>query len=126
MNKAIIMSITLLLTVTFSGCGEADQVDSILREAQFDGKAVMLELGSVGCIPCERMKPVLEKLQHVYRGKLEVIFVDVRKDRENARRFGITVIPTQVFLDKNGEEFHRHMGYYAYEEIELLLRTWGL
>ena len=86
----------------------------------------MLELGSVGCIPCEQMKPVMEKLRTNYKGKLEVLFVDVRKDRENGRRFGVTMIPTQVFLDKNGKEFHRHMGFYGYEEIEPVLKKAGL
>lgn len=86
----------------------------------------MLELGSVGCIPCEQMKPVMAKLSSSYKGKLDVIFVDVRKDGESARRFGVTVIPTQVFLDKTGKEFHRHIGYYAYEEIVPVLKKAGL
>jgi hypothetical protein len=46
--------------------------------------------------------------------------VDVRKDRENGRRFGVAVIPTQVFL-----EFHRHIGFYGYEEIAPVLRKAG-
>ncbi|HYQ47617.1 MAG TPA: thioredoxin family protein, partial [Thermodesulfovibrionales bacterium] len=83
--------------------------------AQKEGKAVMLELGSVGCLPCEQMKPVMEKLRTNYKGRLEVIFIDVRKVRENGSRFGVTMIPTQVFLDRTGREFHRHIGYYAYE-----------
>ena len=86
----------------------------------------MLELGSVGCIPCEQMKPVMEKLRTNYKGKLEVIFVDVRKDKETGRKFGVTMIPTQVFLDKNGKEFHRHMGFYGYEEIAPVLKKAGL
>jgi thioredoxin 1 len=76
----------------------------------------MLELGSVGCLPCEQMKPVMEKLKTNYRGKLEVIFVDVRKDSKNGRRFGVAMIPTQVFLDKDGREFHRHIGFFGYEK----------
>jgi thioredoxin 1 len=86
----------------------------------------MLELGSVGCIPCEQMKPVMEKLRTNYRGKLEVIFVDVRKDKDTARKFGVYAIPTQVFLDKNGKEFHRHIGFYGYEEIEPVLKKAGI
>jgi len=86
----------------------------------------MLELGSVGCVPCEQMKPVIEKLRTNYRGKLEVLFVDVRNDKETSRRFKVFAIPTQVFLDRNGNEFHRHMGFYGYEEIEPVLKKAGL
>jgi len=111
--------------LAFGVCGNAAEIDNVLHTAKKEGKIVMLELGSVGCIPCEQMKPVMEKLRTNYKGKLEVIFVDVRRDRENGRKFGVTMIPTQVFLDKNGKEFHRHIGYYGYEEIVPVLKKAG-
>ena len=86
----------------------------------------MLELGSVGCIPCEQMKPVMARLSDTYKGKLDVIFVDVKKDRDSARRYGVYMIPVQVFLDTKGKEFHRHIGYYPYEEITPILKKAGI
>jgi thioredoxin 1 len=121
-----LLPFVVLIFLALSGYGNAAEVDTILSNAKRDGKVVMLELGSVGCIPCEQMKPVMEKLRTNYKGKLEVLFVDVRKDRENAGRFGVYVIPTQVFLDKNGKEFHRHIGFYGYEEIEPVMKKAGL
>jgi thioredoxin 1 len=108
------------------GCSNASEIDTLLGNAKKEGKVVMVELGSIGCRPCEQMKPVMEKLRTNYRGKLEVIFVDVRKDRENGRRFGVTMIPTQVFLDKTGKEFFRHSGFFDYGEIVPLLKKAGL
>jgi thioredoxin 1 len=35
-------------------------------------------------------------------------------------------MPTQVFLDQDGREFHRHEGFYPRAEIESLLRARGL
>ncbi len=116
-----------LLSILSSGvCSHAANIDDVLNKAKKEGKAVMLELGSVGCTPCEQMKPVMEKLKTTYKGRLEVIFIDVRKDRDNGRRFGVAMIPTQVFLDKSGKEFHRHIGFYAYEEIEPMLIKSGI
>lgn len=117
---------SLIAILSFGASGQAAGIDDALNNAKKEGKAVMLELGSVGCIPCEQMKPVMEKLRANYKGKLEVIFVDVRKDRESGRRFGVAMIPTQVFLDKNGKEFHRHIGFYAYEKIEPVLKKAGI
>jgi len=117
---------SLIGTLAFWGCGNAAGIDDVLNTAKKEGKIVMLELGSVGCIPCEQMKPVMEKLRTNYKGMLEVIFVDVRRDGENGRKFGVTMIPTQVFLDRTGKEFHRHIGYYGYEEIEPVLKKAGL
>jgi thioredoxin 1 len=109
-----------------SGISQASDVDSMLAQAKADNKVVMLELGSVGCIPCEQMKPVMQKLRDTYKGKLEVLFIDVREDHKTGSQFGVHMIPTQVFLDKNGKEFHRHIGFYAYEEIAPVLKKTGL
>lgn len=124
--KQFIVIPVLLAICCLSGCSKTAGVDDMLSKAEREGKVVMLELGSVGCIPCEQMKPVMEKLRTNYEGKLEVIFVDVKKNRDSGARFGVVMIPTQVFLDKNGNEFHRHAGFYGYEEIVPVLKEQGL
>jgi thioredoxin 1 len=124
MKKMLVLVILTFLAL--SGYGNAGEVDAMLNKAKKEGKIVMLELGSVKCAPCEQMKPVMEKLRTNYKGKLEVFFIDVRKDMETAERFSVFGIPTQVFLDRNGKEFHRHMGFYAYEEIGPVLKKAGL
>ncbi len=125
MNIRLTILVGMLL-VFLSSCSNAGDLDSTLRKAKSEGRIVMLELGSVGCIPCEQMKPVMAKLSDTYKGKLDVIFIDVRKDHDTARRFGVHIIPIQVFLDRTGKEFHRHMGYYPYEEIVLVLKKVGI
>jgi thioredoxin 1 len=125
-EKRLMLLVALITLSTLWGYSNAGEVDTVLSNAKKEGKAVMLELGSVGCIPCEQMKPVMEKLRRNYNGTLEVFFVDVRKDKETARRFGVYVIPTQVFLDKSGKEFHRHIGFYGYEEIAPVLKKAGI
>jgi len=125
--KNILLFLIMLLTVAaLPGRGNAGEIDDALSNVKKQGKAVMLELGSEGCAPCEQMKPVMKKLSGNYKDSLEVIFVDVRKDRDMAKKFRVFAIPTQVFLDKTGKEFHRHMGYYSYDEIEAMLKKAGL
>ncbi len=115
----------ILLIVSY-GSGFAGDIDAMLAKAKTEKKIVMLELGSFGCIPCEQMRPVMDKLKTTYKGKLEVFFIDVRKDAKAARRFSVFGIPTQVFLDRNGKEFHRHVGYYEYESIVPVLKKAGI
>lgn len=126
MEKLTTTLFAFLAVMLMSQCAQTDTIDSTLDKARKEGKSVMLELGSVGCIPCEKMKPVMQKLRDTYQGKLEVIFIDVRVDRKAAQRFRVHMIPTQVFLDKSGKEFHRHIGYYAYEEIAPVLKKAGI
>ena len=124
--KSKIVLFTFMIVVAIVGLCSADAVQDSLDSAKKQGKLVMLEIGSVGCIPCDKMKAVMDKLRTEYKDKLEVIFIDVRKDKENKQRFGVTMIPTQVFLDKDGKEFHRHIGYYAFEEIVPMLKKLGI
>jgi thioredoxin 1 len=120
------MILTVLVILLAASCSNASDLDVTLNKAKAEGKIVMLELGSVGCIPCEQMKPVMQKLRDSYQGKLDVIFIDVRNDHDTARRFGVHIIPVQVFLDKTGKEFHRHIGFYSYDEIAALLKKTGI
>ena len=122
--RTMILSGLLLLSI--AAYSNAGSLDDALSRAKKEGRIVMLELGSVGCIPCEQMKPVMVRLSDDYRGKLDVIFVDVKKDRDAARRYGVYMIPVQVFLDKEGKEFHRYVGFYPYDEIEPVLKKAGM
>ena len=126
MKNRLIVFAAFLIIFALTRYSLAAGIDDVLNTARKEKKMIMLELGAVGCIPCEQMKPVMEKLRANYKGKLEVFFFDVRKDKEPARRFNVFAIPTQVFLDRNGKEFHRHIGFYAYEEIEPVLKKAGL
>lgn len=126
MKIKFIPPVVMMIILALSGYLHAIELEDALARARRERKVVMLELGSVGCIPCEQMKPVMQKLRDTYKGRLEVIFVNIHKDREAGRWFRVYLIPTQVFLDKDGNEFHRHIGFYAYDEIALILKTQGL
>ncbi len=126
MKKAVTFFVAIMTFVLISGYADANEIDNVLNNAKKEGRVVMLELGSVGCGPCEQMKAVMAKLRANYGEKLDVIFVDVRKDSDTGARFRVFVIPTQVFLDRNGREFHRHIGYYSYGEIVPVLKKAGI
>ena len=86
----------------------------------------LLELGSVGCRPCDMMAPILDDLKEEYAGKLSVEFYDVRKDPSPAYMYRIKLIPTQIFIDSEGKEFFRHEGFLSKDEIILVLERMGV
>lgn len=91
-------------------------------------KVTFIELGSVNCIPCKQMQPVMRAIETKYGNQVQVLFYDVWTDEAEpyAQKYGIRLIPTQVFLDENGKEFFRHEGFFAEEEIHKLLQLRGL
>ena len=96
------------------------------REAPVKGMVTMIDLGAKKCIPCKMMAPILEKLEKVYAGRAAVIFFDVWEDPKPAQRFGVRVIPTQIFFDREGKEVYRHQGFLGEEEIVRRFREMGV
>jgi len=91
-------------------------------------KVTFIELGSVNCIPCKAMQPVMKAIEAKYGEQVKVTFYDVWKEdqKQYAEKYGIKLIPTQVFLDANGKEFSRHEGFYPEKEIDKLLLSKGV
>ena len=54
---------------------------------------------------------VWREYEEEYKGKAAIAFVDVWKFPEQADKFRVQVIPTQVFYDKKGKEAFRHEGF---------------
>lgn len=77
----------------------------------------LIDLGAGKCIPCKMMAPILEDLKKTYAGKFEVQFIDVWQNPDSGRKYGIRVIPTQIFFAPDGKELFRHEGFYGKEDI---------
>lgn len=98
------------------------------QSKEIQPKVTFVELGSVNCIPCKMMQPVMENIEKKYGEQVKVIFYDVwtQEQRPYADKYRIKLIPTQVFIDENGKEFHRHEGFYPEAEIDKILKEKGL
>jgi len=87
-------------------------------------KVTFIELGSVRCIPCQKMQKVIKKVEEEYPTEVKTIFYDVwtKEGKKAAKNFTFNEIPTQIFLDENGKEYARHVGYFPYEDLEKVLK----
>lgn len=86
----------------------------------------MVDLGADQCIPCKMMTPILKELEGKYKGKAAIVFIDVWKNPDEGRKYGIGAIPTQIFYDKEGKEFFRHEGFLDKESIIHILEKMGV
>jgi thioredoxin 1 len=90
------------------------------------GQVNLVDLGADYCLPCKMMAPIMTKLEKDYKGKAAVIFIDVEKFPDQAKRFGIRAIPTQIFYDKMGKEIYRHLGFLSEKDIVAQLKKMGV
>jgi thioredoxin 1 len=68
----------------------------------------------------------MEKMEKLYAGRAEIVFIDVWEDKSQAQRFGVKAIPTQIFFDESGKEVYRHVGFLGEQEIMDKLKSLGI
>ena len=77
----------------------------------------LVDLGAGKCIPCKMMAPILDQLEKDFKGKMDVVFIDVWQNADEGSKYKIRVIPTQIFYNPEGKELFRHEGFYSREDI---------
>lgn len=131
MKYLSIIGLLVIAVVYFSftsiGNNKSSSDENTINQAG-TAKVTFVELGSVNCIPCKQMQPIMKSIEEKYGDQVKVVFYDVWKEdqKKYAQQYGIKLIPTQVFLDANGKEFHRHEGFYPEAEIDKILQGKGL
>lgn len=103
--KAISCVLTIILA-----CASITYAASV-KDVPVRDMVTVVDLGAKTCIPCKMMVPVLDAMEKQYQGKAAIVFIDVREAPEQATKFGIRAIPTQIFFDKTGKEVYRHEGF---------------
>jgi len=121
-KAALILGAVLILFFFFSPMAVADDFTRI----PVKGRVTMVDLGAKKCIPCKMMAPVLVKLEAAYEGKAAIVFIDVWENREQAPRFKVRAIPTQIFFNEQGEEVFRHVGFFDERSIIEQLSQMGV
>ena len=130
MKKLFVVTL-LLVAFTIISCKKnntenSNQTIGVSGKDSVKFKIEFVELGSVNCIPCKKMQPVMKSIEEKYKGLVKVTFHDVWKDEAPAKKYGIDLIPTQVFLDDKGKEIMRHEGFYPEDEIDKFLQSQGV
>ena len=121
----------VLLAVVFGFRNISNNTEATLTQEDTmtdEIKVTFVELGSVGCIPCDKMQPIMKEIEEEYKGQVKVVFHDIKTAKGNPyiKEFGIRAIPTQVFLDKDGNEYFRHLGFFAKNELVEVLKMQGV
>ena len=97
-----------------------------LKEALKSGKPTLADFGSDSCAPCRIMKEVLEEVAAEYKGRLNVVIIDVYRNTQLAREYGIMSIPTQILFDCDGKIVSGNVGVLEKEDIVAALERFGV
>jgi thioredoxin 1 len=126
MKKKIVI---LFILLSFTGLSFVqNQARNNVKKDDIKYKVTFVELGSVRCIPCQKIQAVMKSIKEKYGKQVKVVFYDVwtPEGKPFAAQYNIESIPTQAFLDIQGKEFFRHTGFFAEEKIVKILKMKGV
>ena len=101
-------------------------LDNPVDKARGNGTPTFVNFGAEGCVPCDQMEPIREKLAKELGEKVDIVFVHVRQEQILSSRYGVRGIPHLVFFDKNGEVVHTYTGFMPEEQIREWLKRSGV
>ena len=90
------------------------------------GMVTMVDIGAKKCIPCKMMAPIMEELEKEYTDRAAIVFIDVWENPQEGPKYGIQLIPTQIFYDAKGKEVLRHEGFMEKAAIVAELEKLGV
>ena len=135
--KKIILTLMALVTIVSAlwlANDKTQKIDTtmILESTAFSEfkhkiakEPLMIEFGSVSCHSCQVMGNILYKIKQKYP-QSNIYFIDIYEDKDVAKEFGIRMIPTQKYLDKNGNVVDTHMGVIKQQDLEEKLKFLGI
>lgn len=129
-RNVIIQGVSLILAVlAWSGCSQnggdtaaaggdlnwVTDYDKALAEAKASGKPVMIDFFATWCGPCKMLdKHTYTDAKVVEQSRsLVAVRIDVDQNQKLAQKYRVESIPTIVFLNSQGKEVRREVGFIA-------------
>jgi thioredoxin 1 len=110
-----------LLSLLFINVGNVMAVvavnkDNYKQEIADETKPIILDVYATWCGPCQQMAPIFEELDKELGSTYKFAKLNVDESRELAIMYGVTAIPTFVFI-KNNEVLAKETGFIAKDDL---------
>lgn len=78
--------------------------------------AHLVDMYADWCGPCKMMAPIFDEVAKIYEGKVNIGKLNVDENPETPSKFGVSGIPTLIFL-KEGKEVGRLVGFQSKDTL---------
>lgn len=128
-TRTILAAAALVVVTALAGCNSKSAGDDTATPAaptvevadSLSGVATVLDFQATWCGPCQQMKPVIAQAEKEWEGKVKFEAVDVDENQSLAMQYGVQSIPCLVYLNAQGKEMARTVGYMDYAELNAKL-----
>jgi thioredoxin 1 len=99
----------------------ADITDATFQQQVLQNKTpVLVDFWAPWCGPCKIISPIVEELGEEYKGKVEVVKMNVDDNPEVSNQYGIMSIPT-LMMFKGGQPVKSVIGAQPKDNIKKML-----
>lgn len=82
-----------------------------------NNKIILVMFFSERCGYCKTQDPIVEELRNSMGNKIEIVKIDIDKERDMAKELGVNATPT-LFILKNGNMSQKYVGLTYRNELE--------
>lgn len=120
MKNIIIIALILILPMSIY-LYLSKNSNTYSASAKVKESPTLMTFTSTMCLDCKKLKGVLAEVIPQYNDKINFIgYNALDKDRnvQNAiKKYKVTLVPTMIFLDKDGKEINKIEGFITKEEL---------
>lgn len=109
--------VEILVSDTWTRQQAESAKDNPLDKARANGKVTLAVFSAASCCGPDKMLPVIGTVRRKYNDRINIVYIELRKEQILAARYRIRSIPTQIFYDSKGRESFRHSGFYSENDI---------
>jgi thioredoxin 1 len=88
-----------------------------------DKDLLLVYFSAEWCGPCKMMPPILQEVKKNIGNEITIIKMDVDRNPQTARQYGIQSVPTLI-LFKKGKVLWRQSGVVQASQLELIIRQY--
>jgi len=81
----------------------------------------LVDFNAPWCGPCRSQEPIINELGQSYKGKANVVKINIDENSKIAMKLGIQSIPT-IILFRNGKEVSRFVGLQTAETLNRVMK----
>ena len=126
-NWVIALIILILPLITYYFLDKNMTNNSASVAVAQTGKPVVIKFHSSMCLDCKKLETVTQEVMPLYESQVDYKDINVQssnsKTKELVKQYNITLVPTMIFQNSNGETVKRTEGYLTKDQLENIIKT---
>ena len=124
-NWIVALVVLLLPIVTYFVLDKTNGDKTNFEAVAASGKPAVIKFGSTMCLDCKKLEAVVKEVLPKYENR--IIFQNINGQSNDAAaealvsRYNVTLVPTMVFVKKDGTVYKRTEGCLAKEQLDHIL-----